>query len=281
MSDKVGQQLGNYRLTRLLGEGGFAQVYLGEHVYLDTQAAIKVLQTQLTSDNVEWFRSEARTIARLVHPNIVRVLDYGVEAMTPFLVLDYAPNGSLRQQYPKGVRVPLPTIVSYVKQVAEALQYAHDQKLIHRDIKPDNMLLGRNNEVLLSDFGLAIMARSSFSLVTQKVAGSGGYIAPEQIQGKPRQASDQYSLGVVTYEWLTGERPFEGSSFFEVALKHLNTPPPSLREKMPTIAAAVEQVVFKVLEKDPRNRFASVQEFAAAFEAASGTEQKKFSPQKT
>src|SRR5262252_2057433 len=98
MSDKVGQQLGNYRLIRLLGEGGFAQVYLGEHVYLDTQAAIKVLQTQMTSDNVEWFRSEARTIARLVHPNIVRVLDYGLDSMTPFLVLDYAPNGSLRQQ---------------------------------------------------------------------------------------------------------------------------------------------------------------------------------------
>ncbi len=119
MPDKVEQQLGNYRLIRLLGEGGFAQVYLGEHVYLDTQAAIKVLQTQLTSDNVDWFRSEARTIARLVHPNIVRVLDYGVDAMIPYLVLDYAPNGSLRQQYPRGMRVPLPTIVSYAKQVAE------------------------------------------------------------------------------------------------------------------------------------------------------------------
>lgn len=112
MSDKVGQQLGNYRLTRLLGGGGFAQVYLGEHIYLSTQAAIKVLHSQLTSDNVEWFRTEARTIARLVHPHIVRVLDFGVDGLTPFLVMDYAPNGSLRQQHPRGKRVPLPLVVS-------------------------------------------------------------------------------------------------------------------------------------------------------------------------
>src|SRR5438874_7816984 len=112
MLDKVGQQLGNYRIIRLLGEGGFAQVYLGEHIYLSTQAAIKVLNTQLTSDSVEWFRSEARTIARLVHPNIVRVLEFGLDGMTPFLVLDYAPNGRLRQQHPMGERVPLSSIVS-------------------------------------------------------------------------------------------------------------------------------------------------------------------------
>src|SRR5436305_11342773 len=130
MSEKVGQQLGNYRLIRLLGEGGFAQVYLGEHIYLSTQAAIKVLNTQLTSDSLEWFRTEARTIARLVHPNIVRVLDFGVDGMTPFLVLDYAPNGTLRQYHSRGKSVPLPLVVSYVKQVAEALQHAHDEKLI-------------------------------------------------------------------------------------------------------------------------------------------------------
>src|SRR5437588_2364543 len=119
MSDKVGQQLGNYRLMRLLGQGGFAQVYLGEHIYLGTQAAIKVLNTQMTGDSVEWFLSEARTIARLVHPNIVRVLEFGLDGMTPFLVLDYAPNGTLRQYHPKGKPVPLLSVVSYVRQVAE------------------------------------------------------------------------------------------------------------------------------------------------------------------
>ncbi len=252
MPDKVGQQLGNYRLIRLLGEGGFAKVYLGEHIFLSTQAAIKVLDTPLTSDNVEWFRTEARTIARLVHPNIVRVLDYGVDTMTPFLVLDYAPNGSLRQQYPRGERVPLPTIISSVKQVAEALQYAHDEKLIHRDVKPENMLLGKHKEVLLSDFGLALIAQSTRYQNVQNVAGTFSYIAPEQIQGKPRPASDQYSLGVVVYEWLSGERLFEGS-LTEIISQHLVVPPPPLRSKIPGVSPAVEQVVMTALEKDPKN----------------------------
>src|SRR5690348_14218643 len=148
MVDYIGQRLGNYQLTRLLGEGGFAQVYLGEHIYLSTQAAIKVLNTQVTND-LDLFRTEARTIARLVHPNIVRVLEFGVEDNTPFLVMDYAPGGTLRQRHPRGTLLPLPTVVSYVKQMAEALQYAHNEKLIHRDVKPENTLLGRSNEVLL------------------------------------------------------------------------------------------------------------------------------------
>src|SRR5712691_1831576 len=111
MADRVGQQLVNYRLLRLIGQGGFAEVYLAEHIYLDTPAAIKVLHTRLASDEVEHFRTEARTVARLVHPHIVRVLDYGVEGSTPFLVVDYAPNGTLRQRYPRGVALPLPTVV--------------------------------------------------------------------------------------------------------------------------------------------------------------------------
>src|SRR5205085_6965448 len=161
MTNRVGQQLGNYQLISHLGEGGFAEVYLGEHVHLGTQAAIKVLHTQLARDDMEQFRTEARTIAHLEHPHIVRILDFGVEDKTPFLVMSYAPNGTLRQRYSRGERVPLPTIVSYVKQIADALQYAHDEKLIHRDIKPGNMLLDRRNEILLSDFGIATAAQSS------------------------------------------------------------------------------------------------------------------------
>ena len=268
MSDKVGEQLGNYRLIRLLGEGGFAQVYLGEHVYLNTQAAIKVLNTRLTSDSVEWFRSEARTIARLVHPNIVRVLDFGVDGMIPFLVLDYAPDGTLRQRHPRGKPVPLSTLISHVKQVAEALQYAHDEKLIHRDVKPENMLLGRRKEVLLSDFGLALIAQSTHYQNLQNVAGTLSYMAPEQIQGKPRPASDQYSLGVVVYEWLSGVGPFQGS-LTEIISQQLAVPPPPLRSKIPAVSPAIEQVVMTALEKDPKKRFGSVREFALALEQAS------------
>src|SRR6266566_2228994 len=268
MAERVGQQLGNYTLIRRLGEGGFAEVYLGEHIHLGTQAAIKILHTQLSTDNVDEFRTEARTIARLVHPNIVRVLEFGIEDKTPFLVMDYASNGTLRQRHPKGTILPLPTVVKYVKQVTDALQYAHDEKLIHRDIKPENMLLGRRSEILLSDFGIALVAQSSRYQSTQEMAGTMAYMPPEQIQGKPRPASDQYALGIVAYEWLTGDRPFHGSAI-EIVTQHLAVPPAPLHEKIATISRDVEQVVMTALAKDPKERFGSVQAFANALEQAS------------
>ncbi|HVB22165.1 MAG TPA: bifunctional serine/threonine protein kinase/MFS transporter [Ktedonobacteraceae bacterium] len=278
MENRVGQQLGNYRLIRLLGVGGFAEVYLGEHIHLQTQSAIKLLHTQLANEDVEHFRNEARTLARLVHPNIVRVFDFGVENRTPYLVMDYAPNGTLRQRHPRGTILPLPTIVSYVKQIADALQYAHDEKCIHRDIKPENMLIGRRNEILLSDFGIAIVAQSSRLQSTQDVIGTVSYMAPEQIQAHPRPASDQYSLGIIVYEWLCGSVPFVGS-FAEVAVKHTVAPVPSLRERISSISPAVEQVVMTALQKDPHSRFSTVGAFANAFEQASHANQKQaFAP---
>jgi eukaryotic-like serine/threonine-protein kinase len=227
-----------------------------------------VLQTQLAREDMEQFRLEARTIARLEHPHIVRVLDFGVEERTPFLVMSYAPNGTLRTRHPKGTRVPLSTVVSYVQQIAPALQYAHEQRLIHRDIKPENLLVGKADEVLLSDFGIALVAQSSHYQSTHDMAGTIPYMAPEQIEAHPRPASDQYSLGIVVYEWLSGDRPFHGS-FTEVAVKHSVVPPPSLCEKVPTVSPAVEQVVMTALAKDPRGRFGSVQAFARALEQAS------------
>src|SRR4051794_20471228 len=137
MADRIEQQLGNYRLIRLLGRGGFAEVYLAEHIHLNTQVAVKVLTNRLTGDDIEPFQEEARTIARLVHPHIVRVLNFGIEAGIPYLVMEYAPNGSLRQRHPKESQLPLAMIVSYVNQAADALQYAHQQKIIHRDVKPE------------------------------------------------------------------------------------------------------------------------------------------------
>jgi len=157
MTDRVGQQVGNYRLTRLLGKGGFAEVYLGGRRRLHNQAAVKVLYTRLASHNeVQGFEREAQTVAHLKHPHIVRVLDYDVEEDTPFLVMDYAPNGTLRRKHPRESIVPLTTIVAYVKQIADALQYAHGHRVIHRDVKPENLLIGEHDELLLSDFGIAI-----------------------------------------------------------------------------------------------------------------------------
>lgn len=263
MSDRVGQQLGNYRLLRPLGQGGFADVYLGEHVYLNTQAAIKVLQMRLTEEDKHSFLHEAQTIARLRHPSIVRVLEYDVVEGIPFLVMDFAPNGTLRQYHPKSTVLRPATIVPYVKQIAAALQHAHEQKLIHRDVKPENMLLMDQQTVLLSDFGLAVIIQSSRDRL-QTVAGTVTYMAPEQLQGRPGPASDQYALAVVIYEWLTGERLFSGS-FIEVATQHVLVPPPSLRSKQPSLSYAIDMVVQKALAKDPEQRFPSVAEFATAF----------------
>ena len=265
------KQLGNYRLTRLLGSGSFSKVYLGEHVHLGTPAAIKVLRVTFVNEDVEEFRTEARTIARLVHPHIVRVLDFGLEGSIPFLVMDYAPGGTLRQRHRRGSRLPLHLVLSYVRQIASALHYAHQHQVIHRDIKPENMLLGYDNELLLSDFGLAIIAPSSRQEQAEDRAGTMAYMSPEQLQGKPRPASDQYALGVVVYEWLCGNRPFHGTAT-ELYSQHLFAPPPSLREQVPTIPPAVEQVVLKTLAKDPQERFASMLALATALEEASKAE---------
>ncbi len=273
MLDRIGQQLANYRLIRAIGQGGFADVYLGEHIYLNTHAAIKVLQMRLTEDDKRSFLEEARIIAHLKHPSIVRILEYDVIDSIPFIVMEYAPNGTLRQCHPKGTVLPPAAIVSYVRQVAAALQYAHDQKLIHRDVKPENMLLGNHNAVLLSDFGLAVIVQSSRDRL-QTVAGTVTYMAPEQLQGRPSPASDQYALAAVIYEWLSGERLFSGS-FIEVATQHVLVPPPSLRSKLPAIPPAVDQVIQKALAKSPEQRFPSVVEFASAFEQACQVEATK------
>ena len=268
MSDRVGTSLGNYHLVQLLGRGNWASVYLGEHRHLHTQAAIKIVHGSLSGSDREAFLTEAQTLARLEHPHIVQVLDFGVEEGTPFLVMTYAPGGTLRTLHPKGTRLPLATVVSYVRQVGEALQYVHEHAVIHRDIKPDNLLVGRQQEIVLSDFGLAIVAQSSRYAQALDSAGTIAYMAPEQIQAHPTLASDQYALGVVTYEWLVGERPFTGSAP-EIAVKQTLTSPPSLCAQLPTIPSMVEQVVFRALAKDPHERFPTVKAFALALAEAS------------
>src|SRR5229473_5531940 len=268
IGDRTGQQLGNYRLLRLLGRGGFAEVYLGEHIYLKRRAALKVLHTSLEDEDIDPFLAEAQLLARLNHPHIVRVHDFAVEQATPFLAMDYALHGTLRQRHPRGSCLSLATTVAYVKQVAAALQYAHTHQVIHRDVKPENMLVGTNQEVLLSDFGISLFTPSPEQLSTQNMAGTLSYMAPEQIRGKPGFASDQYALGIVVYEWLCGVRPFEGS-VTEVMVQHLTMPPPALRDKDPSLPEAVEAVVLTALAKDPPDRYGSVPLFAQALEQAS------------
>jgi predicted ATPase/DNA-binding CsgD family transcriptional regulator len=268
MAERIGERLGNYRLVRLLGSGRFADVYLGEHIYLNTLAAIKVLNTHLTPDTTGNFLSEARQLSHLDHPHILRVLDFGLAQEMPYLVMEYAPGGTLREHHPQGSRVPLQAIVSYITGVAPALQYAHDQGLVHGDLKPENLLLGKQERVLLSDFGLALLVPATHSLPVPEMYSNLIYMAPEYIRGAPGQQSDQYALAVMSYEWLSGQPPFQGAAA-EVVSQHLFAAPTLLREQYAEIPLAVERVVLKALSKDPKLRFVDVLGFATALREAS------------
>ena len=274
-----GLQYGQYCLVQHIGSGSFAVVYLAEHSADGSQAAVKILRAELSDREAAAFLEQARMLARLQHPHIVRVRAYGVAGNSPYLVMDYAPRGSLRQQHPRGVRLPLSTVVAYVQQIADALHYVHEQQIIHRDIKPHNLLLSANLDVLLSDFSIAVIAQSAGyrKQQIQDFEGTILYAAPEQIRGLPRIASDQYALGVVVYEWLSGSCPFEGT-VEEIASQHTLTPPPSLCERVPSLSPAVEEVVFRALAKNPYDRFASIRDFASALERASRFDRPSASP---
>lgn len=261
-----GQHIGEYRLLRQIGEGNLSQVYLAESPSHSKPVAIKVLPKHTVKSDREKFLIQAKILMQVDHPHIVRVYDSGLAGGIPYLVMSYAPHGTLRQLHPKGTRLPLHKVLSYVKQVAEALQYVHDRQMVHRDVKPQNMLLGEKNAVWLSDFGIATISQS---LAPEMVdfEGTVAYAAPEQLQGKPQRSSDQYALAVVAYEWISGQWPFTGS-FFEVAHSHMVIPAPPLKSKGADVSTAIEDVLARALAKEPEKRFGSIIEFAGALEEA-------------
>ena len=247
----IGERFGDYKLVRPLGEGGFASVYLGQEVHNGTLAAVKLLKEQQVHD----FINEVRRTIRLQHPNIVKILDFGIRTPdnTAFIVMEYAPNGSFREKYPRGTRVPLDVVVPAVKQVASALQYAHDQRVIHRDVKPENLLLNAQNMILLSDFGIATASRTAMTANTAQgdIIGTYAYMAPEQLKGRPVPASDQYSLAIMVYEWLCGNylsRHGNLSNGITCMRRYHHHP---LRDHVPSLPPAVEQVVLRALAKKP------------------------------
>lgn len=262
------QQVGEYCLVRKLGSGHFGTVYLAKHLHDQTLAAVKVFPLSLTrTDDFKKFLNEASTI-RLRHPHIVPLLNFGISRDDlPFLVMEYAPEGTMRDRYPKGDRVPLSTIAFYVDQLASALQYAHEHRIIHRDIKPENILIRTDGSLLVSDFGIAKLLEQSSLVSQQTQTGTPAYMAPEQYRGYPCFASDQYALAVVVYEWICGVRPFQGMAF-AVAAQHLHTPPPSMRNHLPTLSETVERIIFKALAKTPEDRFERIEDFADALREA-------------
>jgi predicted ATPase/serine/threonine protein kinase len=267
MSDLVGQQLGTYGLLRLLGQGSFATVYLSEQPSSSMPVAIKVFHKPLTPEEGTLFRQDEIKFTRLSHPHLVRVLACGVEGSTAFLVMAYVGGGTLRERHPSGSQVALATTGAYVQQLASALQYLHEAQLVHGNLKPENILVEQENQVLLSDFTTPLMAQRLRLQGSPEATRTSTYLAPESIQGRRQSASDQYALAILVYEWLTGQPPFVGS-MDELAAQHLFATPASLRQHLPSVPAAVEQVVLTALSKDPRHRFASVQDFATAFLSA-------------
>jgi serine/threonine protein kinase/uncharacterized protein with WD repeat len=270
MLDLTGHILnGKYRLVHKLGSGGFAAVYEAKHLLLGATFAIKVLD--LASGDVQNFQQEAQTIANLDHPHIVPVTDYDIYDGVPYLVMKYAPNGTLRQRCLYGHRVALPLVRTYVKQLASALSYAHSKQMIHRDVKPENVLLGPNDEVWLSDFGIALVMRTTMLLQPQIGIGTPAYMAPELFGtrflvggGKLSPAVDQFALGVAVYEWLYGAYPFDMSSGYA----DFSSAPRSLYATVPMLSPGVEQVVMKALAIRPEQRYANIAEFSRAFELA-------------
>lgn len=268
----VGDKAGNYRLIRMLGGGGQGEVWLGQNDTMQREGAIKLITyDQVSEDETQRYLDEVKITANLDHENIVKALDSGpFRAGVVYLVLVYAKDGTLREKH-AGQCVPLPKVLSYTKQIAAGLQYAHDKQLNHLDIKPSNLLVGPNDQIWISDFGIARIAQSERSLgrMLRNAEGTIGYMSPEQLDGRPTAASDQYSLAVVVYEWICGHRPFSGGNALQVQGQQ-RTKILSLKAEVPhlQISTEVEQVVLKALNYEPEKRFFTVRDFAHSLELA-------------
>jgi tetratricopeptide (TPR) repeat protein len=270
MPDRSGQQLDTYHLLRLLGSGMFGDVYLAED-HRKRHVAIKILHGEFNPRQQQKFLREVN-IGLLRHPNMITIRGLGIEATTntPYIVMEYAAQGTMLTKHPRGTPLPLETIIPYVKQIAAALQSAHDEDIIHRDVKPENILLDQSGTIKVADFGISVISqsgRTSLENPQQGRAGTPWYMAPEQIKGKPSRSSDQYALAIIIYEWLTGEPPFPGG-VMEVYGQHLYATPDPLPKTIPMRSDELEAVLMKALAKDPKDRYATVQDFANALEVA-------------
>jgi eukaryotic-like serine/threonine-protein kinase len=274
--DMVGQTLGHYRIVRPLGQGGTAIVFLAQDIHLHRDVAIKVFQPREddTQDFLRRFAREARVLAQLDHPNILPVYEYGEEDTLAFLVMPHMAGGSLRDWLRRRGAVSVPETIRLLSQMLSALQYAHERNLIHRDIKPGNMLFKADGTLMLSDFGLvkvltgedgtASLLNDSTSITAQELTGTPDYMAPEQIQGRVVPASDIYAIGVVLYEMLTGSHLFDADNYIGVLVKHMYEQPRPVRDVNPQISPELEAVVMRALYKEPARRYQHPEEMRQA-----------------
>jgi predicted Ser/Thr protein kinase len=260
-----------YELEGLVGTGGMSSVYKARDRLLERRVALKILHPHHASDAdfVERFRKEARSVAQLSHPNIVTVIDRGDADGRQFIVFEYVEGENLKELVTREGPLPLRRALELALQVGRGLAFAHSNGLVHRDVKPQNVLMNGDDQAKVTDFGIARSIDVDVSVTqTGTVLGTSAYIAPEQASGgEITPQTDVYSLGVVLYELLTGEVPFPGESFVAVAMKHINDPPPSLVERRPETPPRLAAAVDRALAKEPGERFASMDEFIAELSA--------------
>jgi len=274
----IGQVLGHYRIIKQIGYGGMATVFLAEDINLGREVAVKVFWPRPgeTRDFLKRFEREARVLAKLDHPNILPVFDYGEQNGFAYLITPYMPGGSLKELLQKRKVIPPVEALQMAAPILNALQYASERGLIHRDIKPGNMLFKADGSLVLADFGLVkVFAGEGESLTTHTasetgpaVTGTPEYMSPEQIQGKATPLSDIYSFGIVLYEMLAGQRPFIASNVLSVLMQQVNEPPRSLREMNPYISPQLDAAVMRALEKDPARRYQRPLDFLQALTKA-------------
>ncbi|HSC73290.1 MAG TPA: protein kinase [Gaiellaceae bacterium] len=268
----VGETIaGRYEVEELVGHGGMSSVYKAHDALLERHVALKILHEQYSNDEdfVERFKREARSVAQLQHPNIVTVIDRGEEEGRQYIVFEYIDGENLKERVVRNGRLDVREALEITLEVARGLAFAHEQGLVHRDVKPQNILLNGDGRAKVTDFGIARTVDVDGMTQTGTVLGTSNYIAPEQASGKRVDAhSDVYALGAVLYELLAGEVPFPGESFVVVAMKHMHEPAPSLLDVRGDIPLRVAAAVDRALEKDPEQRFPTMDAFAAELEAA-------------
>jgi eukaryotic-like serine/threonine-protein kinase len=255
---------GRYRILRKLGSGGMANVYLAEDEELGRRVAIKILNERYATDDSfnERFRREAKSAAGLSHPNIVSIYDRGESDGIPYIAMEVIEGRSLKELILTKGPLPIPTAVEHAKQVLSALRFAHRNGIIHRDIKPHNILLGAEDRLKVTDFGIARAGASQMTEVGS-IMGTAQYLSPEQARGAPvTAASDLYSVGIVLYEMLTGKTPFTGDTPIEIAMKHLNEAPRPPSQHRKEILPELDQIVLRALAKDPTERYQTAEEFS-------------------
>lgn len=255
-----------YELQELVGTGGMSSVFRAHDLQLEREVAIKILHEHYAQDPeyLERFRREARAVARLSHPNIVTVIDRGDDDGRQYIVFEHVEGENLKELVLRSGRLPVRQALELTLHIADGLSFAHEHGLVHRDVKPQNVLLSSEGEVKVTDFGIARSLHVEHGVTqTGTVLGTGEYLAPEQASGKPvSPATDVYSLGVVLWELLAGDVPFVGDNFVAVALRHVNEPPPHLRERRPDVSPRLDAAVQRALAKDPARRFPSMAAFA-------------------